>query len=160
MSTQTQDIPALLKEALEALEPFEKAANVPPIMSGRGENTRPRDPADAEPYDWHQRITWGAVRRARKAATALREAVEQQPPETVYKAVERALDECSAWIARPDAECTRKVAMAAGIAWSLHLPPPAHSVTREEIAETAVVYHDVKGRVWVLAESPAREGGS
>lgn len=39
-------------------------------------------------------------------------------------------------------------------------PTPTNSATREEIAETVVVYHDVKGRVWVLAESPAREGGA
>ena len=45
-----------------------------------------------------------------------------EPPETVYKAVERVLDENSAWIARPNAEVTKKVALAAGIAWSLHAP--------------------------------------
>jgi hypothetical protein len=54
----------------------------------------------------------------------LTEAQPQPPdvPETIYKAVERVLDENSAWIARPNADVTRKVAMAAGIAWSLHAP--------------------------------------
>lgn len=36
----------------------------------------------------------------------------------IYDAVERILDEKSAWIARPSAEVTRAIAMAAGIAWS------------------------------------------
>lgn len=57
-----------------------------------------------------------------RAILAALDAQAPELPETVYKAVERVLDECSAWIARPDAECTRKVAMAAGIAWSLHAP--------------------------------------
>ena len=37
-------------------------------------------------------------------------------PETVYAAVERILDEHSAWIARPSPEVTRAVALAATIA--------------------------------------------
>lgn len=41
-------------------------------------------------------------------------------PETIYEAVERVLDEQSAWIARPSPEVTKAVALAAGIAWSLH----------------------------------------
>lgn len=44
-------------------------------------------------------------------------------PETVYKAVERVLDEHSAWIARPSNEVTKAVALAAGIAWSLQAAP-------------------------------------
>ena len=35
----------------------------------------------------------------------------------IYAAVERILDEKSAWIARPSAEVTRSIAMATGIAW-------------------------------------------
>lgn len=45
----------------------------------------------------------------------LRGAVEV--PVTVYKAVERVLDEHSAWIARPNPEVTKAVALAAGIAF-------------------------------------------
>lgn len=45
----------------------------------------------------------------------------QEPPEPIIKAVERALDECSAWIARPSPEVTKRVATAAGIAALLHL---------------------------------------
>lgn len=37
-------------------------------------------------------------------------------PETVYKAVERVLDENSAWIARPNDEVTRQIALAATFA--------------------------------------------
>lgn len=42
-------------------------------------------------------------------------------PNTIYKAVEQVLDENSAWIARPSAEVTRRVAMAAGIVWAVQL---------------------------------------
>ena len=35
----------------------------------------------------------------------------------IYKAIERALDEHSAWIARPNADVTRAIALAAGVAW-------------------------------------------
>ncbi|HXF55664.1 MAG TPA: hypothetical protein VNK52_16240 [Hyphomicrobiaceae bacterium] len=41
-------------------------------------------------------------------------------PTTIYDAVERVLDEHSAWIARPNPNVTKAVALAAGIAWSLH----------------------------------------
>ena len=40
----------------------------------------------------------------------------------IYKAVERILDEQSAWIARPNADCTKAIALAAGIAWTIHFP--------------------------------------
>lgn len=35
----------------------------------------------------------------------------------IYRAIERALDEHSAWIARPNADVTRAIALAAGVAW-------------------------------------------
>lgn len=41
-------------------------------------------------------------------------------PDTIYQAVERVLDEHSAWIARPSSDVTRAIALAAGVAWSLH----------------------------------------
>lgn len=57
-------------------------------------------------------------------------------PETVYRAVERVLDEHSAWIARPNDDVTKAVALAAGIAWSLHSPvgPGEVVVPREPTA--------------------------
>ena len=61
--------------------------------------------------------------------------VSRDVPETIYKAVERVLDENSAWIARPDAEVTKRVAMAAGIAWQMH-EPHAPPVSREAIDST------------------------
>lgn len=45
---------------------------------------------------------------------------DEQIPTTIYSAVERVLDEHSAWIARPNPEVTKAVALAAGIAWSLY----------------------------------------
>jgi hypothetical protein len=45
------------------------------------------------------------------------------PPETVFKAVERILDDHSAWIARPNREVTEKVALAATIAAHVHMTP-------------------------------------
>lgn len=35
----------------------------------------------------------------------------------IYRAIERALDEHSAWIARPSPDVTRAIALAAGVAW-------------------------------------------
>jgi len=40
----------------------------------------------------------------------------------IYKAIERTLDEKSAWIARPNHDVTQAVALTAGIAWSIHYP--------------------------------------
>lgn len=40
----------------------------------------------------------------------------KSPPESVYQAVERILDEKSAWVARPDNDVTMAIAMAATIA--------------------------------------------
>jgi len=40
----------------------------------------------------------------------------------IYKAVERVLDEKSAWISRPNHEVTSAVALSAGIAWSIYYP--------------------------------------
>ena len=40
----------------------------------------------------------------------------------IYKAVQRILDEQSAWIARPNDDCTYAIALAAGIAWTIHYP--------------------------------------
>jgi len=45
--------------------------------------------------------------------------MSDEVPTTVYAAVERVLDEHSAWIARPSPDVTKAVAIAAGIAWSL-----------------------------------------
>jgi hypothetical protein len=70
----TQD--DVLLQALEALEPFERASQIEPIMVGRGENTKRRTPADDEAYDHRRAITWGMVRRARAAASAVREALK------------------------------------------------------------------------------------
>lgn len=49
-------------------------------------------------------------------------------PEPVIKAIERALDECSAWIARPSPDVTRQVAIAAGIAWQANMNHEANRV--------------------------------
>ena len=69
-----------------------------------------------------------AVDQALEALSAAPKPPEGAVPETIYKAVERVLDEHSAWIARPNAEVTKRVALAAGIAWSLHLPIPEGAV--------------------------------
>ena len=45
-------------------------------------------------------------------------AVDKGAP--IYKAVERILDEKSAWIARPNHEVTEAVALSAGIAWAIY----------------------------------------
>ena len=73
--------------------------------------------------------------------SALRICAEAQETEAkvkergaVYVAVERALDECSAGIARPDAECTRKVALAAGVAASQYFGEVTDSVVETAVA--------------------------
>lgn len=66
-------IPEPLVEAEKALEPFAKAAAIPPIMVGRGTNTHVRDAKDDERFDHPRAITWGMVRRAATALTRLRE---------------------------------------------------------------------------------------
>lgn len=43
----------------------------------------------------------------------------------IYKAVERVLDEHSAWIAMPNGGVVKKIALSAGIAWSIALPREA-----------------------------------
>lgn len=48
----------------------------------------------------------------------------EEVPETILKAVERVLDEHSAWIARPNRDVAKAVAVAAGTAWSLHTDAP------------------------------------
>lgn len=40
----------------------------------------------------------------------------------VYEAVKRILDEKSTWVAPPNDEVTKAIALAAGIAWSIHFP--------------------------------------
>jgi len=55
----------------------------------------------------------------RKRRATEKMAMSAGVPTTVYAAVERVLDEHSAWIARPSPEVTKAVAIAAGIAWSL-----------------------------------------
>ena len=54
----------------EVLRPFEKAADMKPIMAGRGEDTKDRHPADDEPFDWHSAITWGMLRALKAAMLA------------------------------------------------------------------------------------------
>lgn len=52
--------------------------------------------------------------------TAIIAAADRGTP--IYKAIERTLDEKSAWIARPSDDVTQAVALTAGIAWSIHYP--------------------------------------
>jgi hypothetical protein len=61
-------------------------------------------------------------------------------PETVFKAVERILDECSAWVARPNEEVTRRVAFAATCAAWRHFErvPAEPSATHEETARELI----------------------
>jgi hypothetical protein len=57
-------------EVLEAaLADFNQAAKAEPIMSGRGEGTKKREPLNSEPFDFPQLITWGMMRRAQAALT-------------------------------------------------------------------------------------------
>ena len=49
-----------------------------------------------------------------------RDAADKGSP--IYKAVERVLDEHSAWIARPNDAVTRAIALAAGVAWMAREP--------------------------------------
>ncbi len=65
--------PALAEECerlRRALEPFAMLADMTPIMAGRGENTRHRNPSDNEAFDWHINITWGMLRAARAALSS------------------------------------------------------------------------------------------
>lgn len=87
-------------------------------------------------------------------------------PETIYRAVERALDENSAWIARPSKEVTEKVALAAGIAWQMHAastPPSADEGSaanegRRDTTESAVPV-SAMGEGWRDAAELARQIG-
>lgn len=58
-----------------------------------------------------------AVTRERDEARAILNSAERGSP--IYKAIERVLDEHSAWIARPNHVATKAIALAAGVAWSL-----------------------------------------
>lgn len=53
--------------------------------------------------------------RERDEARATLAAADKGTP--IYKAVERILDEHSAWIARPSDDVTKSIALAAGVAW-------------------------------------------
>lgn len=46
-----------------------------------------------------------------------------QAPAPVYEAVERILDEHSAWISRPSREVTERIALAATVAAHVHMTP-------------------------------------
>ncbi len=56
-----------------------------------------------------------AAERERDEAHAILAAADKGTP--IYKAVERILDEHSAWIARPSNDVTKAIALAAGVAW-------------------------------------------
>lgn len=56
-----------------------------------------------------------AAERERDQARAVLAAADKGTP--IYKAVERILDEHSAWIARPSDDVTKAIALAAGVAW-------------------------------------------
>ena len=53
--------------------------------------------------------------RERDEALAVIAAADKGSP--IYKAVERILDDQSAWIVRPNADVTKAIALAAGVAW-------------------------------------------
>jgi len=55
------------------------------------------------------------MRRERDGARATLAAADKGTP--IYKAVDRVLDEHSAWIARPSEDVTKAIALAAGVAW-------------------------------------------
>jgi hypothetical protein len=74
-------------------------------------------------------------------------------PKTIYKAVERVLDENSAWIARPNAEVTKRVALAAGIAWSLHTEKDRGDSTTTEAGASWPTDEDVERAREVLQAS-------
>ena len=59
------------------------------------------------------------MRERDAAQEVLRDADKGSP---IYKAVERVLDEHSAWIARPNDAVTRAIALAAGVAWMAREP--------------------------------------
>lgn len=64
---------------------------------------------------------------------------DSQIPEPVYKAVERILDEHSAWIARPSPEVTKAVALAATIA--------AHNIVQEMARQDQRDLSEIEKRV-------------
>jgi hypothetical protein len=73
-------------------------------------------------------------------------------PEPVYKAVERILDEHSAWIARPNTEVTRAVAFAAVVA--------AHKVLHEIAQQDQRDLSDIEARVRpTICQTWSSDGG-
>jgi hypothetical protein len=67
-------------------------------------------------------------------------------PEPVIKAIERVLDECSAWIARPSPDVTKRAAIAAGFAWQAAMGHEANRIPDLEERISALEAENAKLR--------------
>jgi hypothetical protein len=86
------------------------------------------------------------LRKSLSRIAALEAMVPKDIPPSVYKAVERVLDENSAWIARPNVEVTKRVALASGIAWQLHHAPQIDNLENriEQLEAEAARWREAK----------------
>lgn len=67
----------------------------------------------------------------------------------IYKAVERVLDEHSAWIARPSDDVTKAIALAAGVAWMAREPiDPSLEEIERHLTSARVENDKLRGLLW------------
>lgn len=139
MTLPTEDVAALVASFRRLLaKPITEVAG---IMCSRGEIDALLNAIDAK----EAALSTLAGERDEARATPLQarlDAVEGQEP--VYKAIERILDEHSAWISRPNHEVTKAIALAATIA--------AHEIVKGMAASDAVELQGQAGEAAALRE--------